>query len=81
MGILRATGSFHDRFRLQIQYHGVPWLQIAIQIHFPENEYQVLTYTTDNTTWTAEILPKLHIVQIFPQFYPLGAFLNHIMKK
>lgn len=48
MGILRATGSFHDRFRLQIQYHGVPQLQIAIQIYYPENKYQAVTYAVMN---------------------------------
>lgn len=35
--ILQATGSVHDRCLPQIQYHWVPWLQIAIQIYSPEN--------------------------------------------
>lgn len=37
MGIPQATESDHDKSHLQIQYHPVPWSQIAIQIYSPAN--------------------------------------------
>lgn len=37
MGIPQVTESDHDKSHLQIQYHPVPWSQIAIQIYSPAN--------------------------------------------